>query len=668
MITRRIITLPTAFVLMWLGWYPALAAYTVTTPLGQQITFEAAPRRVVSLYPSASEILAAMDKGDALAGVTLHDRMQPGLEHTAIVGGFANPDLQRVASLQPDLVIAAPMQEKLVESLAAQGIPILFMDTLRLSDAPANIRCLGALMHAPDAAEAIIRREEGFQHLLKEKLAAIGGPQPIRVMRIMALLDDVLIVPGDDSFQNELITRAGGVPPRFGADGQAIRIRPEQIQEFKPEYISIGGLDPAWVKERLNSRKWGCSSAKILAFPRDMSSRAATKYGFFSLWLSAELYAQPFARQHLQAHKDAVLAKRPFALPFSYVAETTLSNARIFDFPAKTLIIRFKSPQRVLSSLDGWRNDITTIGNHYSSPPSWPVTHYIGLEASNARIMNRYGLDVKTAAFLYTGADMDKLAYAQAESDGMLVGALVTAGVNDNAMRASVDTGTYVEHGTINIILLTNRQLTQAAMTRAVITATEAKTAALEDLDIRSSYSGKPATGTGTDNILVVSGDGSLATMTGGHAKLGELIAKAAYQAVADAIRKQNNIIVSRDIFQRLSERKIALHMTQHSPVSGTTLSPQELSIALESILLEARYAGFLNTALVFSDNVERGLAYETEGFSDWCLTIASELAGKKIHALHAVFTDSTIPPVVSKALNALATGIYHRKAHDDAH
>jgi adenosylcobinamide amidohydrolase/ABC-type hemin transport system substrate-binding protein len=652
---------------MWLGYYPALAAYTVTTPLGQHIAFEAAPRRVVSLYPSASEIVVALGKADALAGITLHDRIQPGLEHTAIVGGFANPDMQRVANLRPDLVIAAPMQKNIVAPLAAQGVPIVYMDTLRLSDAPANIHCLGAVLHAPDAAEILIRREEGFQRLVMEKLAAIGGPEPIRVMRIMALLDDVLIVPGDDSFQNELITRAGGVPPRFGADGQALRIRPEHMQAFKPEYVYVGGLDPAWVKERLSSREWGCSSAKVLAFPRDLASRAATNYGFFSLWLSAELYAQPFARQNLQAHQDAVLSKKPFALPFSYVEEAALSGARIFDFPAKTLTLRFKSPQRVLSSLDGWRNGITTIGNHYSSPPSWPVAHHIGLEASNARILKRYGLDAETATFLYTGVDMDKLAYAQAESDGMLVGALVTAGVNDNAMRASVDTGAYVEHGTINVILLTNRQLAPAAMTRAVITATEAKTAALEDLDIRSSYSGKPATGTGTDTVLVVSGDGSPATMTGGHTKLGELIAKAVYQAVSDAIRKQNNIIASRDIFQRLSERKIALHMAQRMAVSGTTLSPHELGAALERILLEPRYAGFLNTALVFSDNVERGLAYDTEGFSDWCLAIASELAGKNMHALHAVFTDSAIPPIVSKALNALATGIYHGKSHDDA-
>ncbi|MDR1489937.1 MAG: adenosylcobinamide amidohydrolase [Desulfovibrio sp.] len=662
MTTRRAITLFVTFLLIWAGCSPAQAAYTVTTPLGQKISFETVPRRVVSVYPTASEILAALGKAEAVAGITLHDRAQAGLEDKPIVGGFAQPDVERIVALQPDLVIAAPMQKSSLEALAAKGISILYMDTLRLSDAPANIRCLGAVLHSPDIAESIVTREESSQRLITEKLARIGERKPVRVMRIMAVLDDTLIVPGDDSFQNELIALAGGVAPQFGADGQAIRIQPDQLRTFNPDYVYVGDLDPSWVKERLSGPEWGGLSAKVLVFPSDLICRAATNYGFFSLCLSAELYAHPFAQQNLQAYKDVILSKRPVTLPFSYVAETAVLQTRVFDFPAKTLTISFKSPQQVLSSLDGWRSNITTAGNHYSSPPSWPVTHHVGLDASNARILALYGLEAKTATFLYTGADMDKLAYAQTESDGMVVGAFVTAGVSGNAMRAPVDTGRYVEHGTINIILLTNRQLTPEAMTRAMITATEAKTAALEDLDIRSSYSGKAATGTGTDNILVVAGSGPRITMTGGHTKMGELIAKATYKAVSDAIRKQNNIIASRDIFQRLAERKISLQAAKYSAVSSTACSPQEFAAALERTLLEPRYAGFLEAALALADKTEYGLIQDTKSFSAWCLATAGELAGKEIHTVHAVFTDATIPPLVREALNALAAGIYYKK------
>ena len=90
------------------------------------------------------------------------------------------------------------------------------------------------------------------------------------------------------------------------------------------------------------------------------------------------------------------------------------------------------------------------------------------------------------------------------------------------------DIGSWYEPGTINMILLTNMRLTPRGMQRAIISATEAKTAALQDLDIRSSYTPmvNPATGTGTDNIIVVQGAGTRIDNAGGHSKMGELIAR----------------------------------------------------------------------------------------------------------------------------------------------
>ena len=97
--------------------------------------------------------------------------------------------------------------------------------------------------------------------------------------------------------------------------------------------------------------------------------------------------------------------------------------------------------------------------------------------------------------------------------------------------------------GTINIILLTNATLSDGAMARAIITATEAKTAALQDMDARSSVSPEnQATGTGTDNMIIVSGKEPSRSIlyTGGHTKIGELIGVSTKIAVAEAIKKQD--------------------------------------------------------------------------------------------------------------------------------
>jgi len=107
--------------------------------------------------------------------------------------------------------------------------------------------------------------------------------------------------------------------------------------------------------------------------------------------------------------------------------------------------------------------------------------------------------------------------------------------VKGNALRTGVDVASYVEQagnfvstrGTINVIFLTNATLSVGAMACAIVTATEAKTAALQDLNVRSTSPPRnQATGIGTDNIIVVSGKepGKPLRLASGHTKIGELI------------------------------------------------------------------------------------------------------------------------------------------------
>jgi len=83
--------------------------------------------------------------------------------------------------------------------------------------------------------------------------------------------------------------------------------------------------------------------------------------------------------------------------------------------------------------------------------------------------------------------------------------------------------------------------LENPTLTQALITATEAKTVALNNLKIPSQYSNEYATGTGTDGVAIFSNTESKNTLTdaGKHSKLGELIAKSVIESVTKAIKKQ---------------------------------------------------------------------------------------------------------------------------------
>jgi alpha-ribazole phosphatase CobZ len=233
----------------------------------------------------------------------------------------------------------------------------------------------------------------------------------------------------------------------------------------------------------------------------------------------------------------------------------------------KTLLITFSEKRRVLSTLEGFK-EVRFVGNHYNPPSLWDYVHKNYQEYLNW-LPQALSISREDIAYLSTGADMDNLAMAEKIYEDFRVICLATAGVEGNAQRLGEDVAQNIERegkfekveGTINLIILTNTYLADGAMARTIITSTEAKTAVLQDLDIRSTYTPleNQATGTGTDNMIVISGKGEKISYVGGHTKMGELIARAVKDAVIKAIEKQNSIISGRGLEKRLAERGISL-------------------------------------------------------------------------------------------------------------
>ena len=212
--------------------------------------------------------------------------------------------------------------------------------------------------------------------------------------------------------------------------------------------------------------------------------------------------------------------------------------------------------RRVVSTNDGFM-DAMAVVNHSAHPLLWKkvcqemktreeVGGKVYSRKTKEKIAEMLGIRSEDIAQMGTAADMDNLAVVTKTYNPFVVTVLVTAGANTNALRAGVDEGTHIEgeepRGTVNILILTNARLTDGAMARAIVTATEAKTAAFEDLKVPSSYTKNvQATGTGTDSVIVVSGTtGPRVTYTGGHNRIGELIGKAVYEAVVESLGKQN--------------------------------------------------------------------------------------------------------------------------------
>lgn len=227
---------------------------------------------------------------------------------------------------------------------------------------------------------------------------------------------------------------------------------------------------------------------------------------------------------------------------------------------------------------------------------------------------------------MLTTASMENAVIVSDSFRRLEVTAIVTGGVEINGGRAGDPSSYYQEDerfepvgGTVNIILLIGADLPAYSMSRALMTATEAKSAALQQLMAPSRYSSGIATGTGTDMMSIVADATSPIKLTdaGKHSKLGELIGKCVLEAVIKTVGIQSEItpISQRDMLVRLDRFGIdeARYWKVASTLEGENKKPrftEELRRVSRNPALVAATASVLHII----DEVAWGLIPENAG------------------------------------------------------
>ena len=194
--------------------------------------------------------------------------------------------------------------------------------------------------------------------------------------------------------------------------------------------------------------------------------------------------------------------------------------------------------------------------------------------------------------------------------DGDLaVSVIATAGCT-HTESSGEEIETHEIPGTINIIVIIDGNPTTSCLASTLITATEAKTAALRDLDLRSRYSGGEATGTITDALVTAkTGRGSSIVYGGPASKLGKLIGFCTRKAVKDATvrAKVGGFSPSRSIIKRLTERHLSMEKlaVETSKIKGISIDHLQMEKLLKS---KPVFTTFLLAAAKLDDDVKKGL------------------------------------------------------------
>jgi adenosylcobinamide amidohydrolase len=223
-----------------------------------------------------------------------------------------------------------------------------------------------------------------------------------------------------------------------------------------------------------------------------------------------------------------------------------------FSVRRKTLIIDLRGLRSVLSSAPkaGGITRARYILNHQvAAKPIGGDDHGMSPGdrcADPARTLRKLAISLGIKdrfVGLMTAVSLADLVTAREADDQVWVEGFVTVGTS-NAVRVGepIAPGRLANNssypGTINLILVTNARLSASAMVGMVQVATEAKTAVLLHAKVKSWTGREGATGTGTDAVVVVSGDGPAHRYSGTHTILGELVGRVVGTAVTEGLAR----------------------------------------------------------------------------------------------------------------------------------
>ncbi|HEX6040832.1 cobalamin-binding protein [Longimicrobium sp.] len=167
----------------------------------------AAPARVLSIDPAATEVVLALGAGDRLVGRTDFDT-DPRLAHLPSLGRTLDPTPEAVAGLRPDLLIASGSPEHgstAADAAARIGVRVHKMPIERVADVLASVRAVGRLLGLPARGDSLADDLAARLDGIRQRTA--GRPRP---SVLYVVWPDPLWTVGPGSFVDEIVSMAGG--------------------------------------------------------------------------------------------------------------------------------------------------------------------------------------------------------------------------------------------------------------------------------------------------------------------------------------------------------------------------------------------------------------------------------------------------------------------------
>jgi len=266
----------------WLaGPAQAWRAVSLVDDRGVEVTFTQSPRRIVSMLPSLTETVCALDACDRMVGIDTYSNWPVAVQALPRVGGLEDANVERIVALKPDLVLLA-RSARVTDRLEALGLKVLTLEPRSMKDMERVLGQLGRVLDREAVATDLWRQLDGD---LNRAVATL--PAGARGKRVYFEVSSGPYAASESSYIGETLARLGAANVVPGSLGPFPKLNPAFVVRADPQVIMVGDRNavalsgrPGW--ERIDAVKSGriCvftpAQGDVLARPGPRMAEGAT--------------------------------------------------------------------------------------------------------------------------------------------------------------------------------------------------------------------------------------------------------------------------------------------------------------------------------------------------------------------------------------------------------
>ena len=240
------------------------------------------PQRIVSLTPSLTEILFALESGRRVVGVTDSCDYPAVVEDLPNVGCWFDPDMKKLKALKPDLVLGLHTAHRPIQAeLESLGIRLILVNPVSVEGAIADVARIGDILGAHETAERLTAALVARLSAVDNGVGEIARASRQTACRILDLDDGRFHVAGPLSFQYDIITRAGGQNVTGPINEAYPKVTLSELREWDPQVIFNCGFDLNTLPGMADRPEWqslqAVRSHKVFTFDCALTCRTGPR-------------------------------------------------------------------------------------------------------------------------------------------------------------------------------------------------------------------------------------------------------------------------------------------------------------------------------------------------------------------------------------------------------